>query len=392
MSKLRRSMLFIPGANAAMLSTAFIYRPDSIMFDLEDAVALREKDTARMLVFHALQHPMYQDIETVVRINPLSTPFGLLDLEAAVRAGVDVIRLPKTDTPEDIDELEGHLARIERECGREPGSTRVMAAIESAIGVINAVALREKDTARMLVFHALQHPMYQDIETVVRINPLSTPFGLLDLEAAVRAGVDVIRLPKTDTPDDIYELEGHLVRIEQECGREVGSTRVMAAIESAVGVINAVAIARSSPRLIGIALAAFDYVMDMQTERGDGTELFYARCAVLHAARAAGIDAFDVVWSDVNDEAGFLREVDLIRKMGFNGKSLINPRQIDLLHNAYAPTQEEVDHAKRVIEAAEEGERNGLGVVSLNGKMVDAPIINHAQVVLERAAASGVRR
>ena len=277
MSKLRRSMLFLPGANAAMLSTAFIYRPDSIMFDLEDAVALREKDTARMLVFHALQHPMYQDIETVVRINPLNTPFGLLDLEAAVRAGVDVIRLPKTDTP-----------------------------------------------------------------------------------------------------DDIYELEGHLERIEQACGREVGSTRVMAAIESAIGVIN--------------ALAAFDYVMDMQTERGDGTELFYARCAVLHAARAAGIDAFDVVWSDVNDEAGFLREVDLIRKMGFNGKSLINPRQIDLLHNAYAPTQEEVDHAKRVIEAAEEGERNGLGVVSLNGKMVDAPIINHAQVVLERAAASGVRR
>ncbi|MEX5383674.1 aldolase/citrate lyase family protein, partial [Cronobacter muytjensii] len=255
-----------------------------------------------------------------------------------------------------------------------------------------AVALREKDTARLLVFHALQHPMYRDIETVVRINPLSTSFGLADLDAAVRAGVDVIRLPKTDSPDDIDELEGHLARIERECGREPGSTRVMAAIESAVGVINAVAIARSSPRLIGIALAAFDYVMDMQTERGDGTELFYARCAVLHAARAVGIDAFDVVWSDVNDEAGFLKEVELIRKMGFNGKSLINPRQIDLLHNAYAPTQEEVDYARRVIAAAEDGERNGLGVVSLNGKMIDAPIINHAQVVLERAAASGVRR
>ncbi|WP_395489659.1 citrate (pro-3S)-lyase subunit beta [Cedecea davisae] len=291
MKKLRRSMLFLPGANAAMLSTAFIYRPDSIMFDLEDAVALREKDTARVLVFHALQHPMYRDIETVVRINPLNTPFGLADLEAVVRAGVDVVRLPKTDTPEDI-----------------------------------------------------------------------------------------------------FLLESHLERIEKACGRELGSTKLMAAIESAVGVINAVAIARSSPRLIGIALAAFDYVMDMQTERGDGTELFYARCAVLHAARAAGIDAFDVVWSDVNNEAGFLREVELIRKMGFNGKSLINPRQIELLHNAYAPTQEEVDYARRVIAAADEGERNGLGVVSLNGKMIDAPIINHAQVVLERASASGVRR
>lgn len=291
MNKLRRSMLFLPGSSAAMLSTAFVYRPDSIMFDLEDAVALREKDSARLLVFHALQHPMYQDIETVVRINPLNTPFGLADLEAAVRAGVDVIRLPKTDAPEDILQLEEHLVRIEHECGREPGSTRVMAAIESAVGVINAVA-----------------------------------------------------------------------------------------------------IACSSPRLIGIALAAFDYVMDMQTERGDGTELFYARCAVLHAARAAGIDAFDVVWSDVNDEAGFLHEVDVIRRMGFNGKSLINPRQIDLLHNAYAPTLQEVEHARLVTEAAVEGERNGLGVVSLNGKMVDAPIINHARRVLERAAASGVRR
>ncbi|QLC82988.1 citrate (pro-3S)-lyase subunit beta [Enterobacter roggenkampii] len=291
MKKLRRSMLFIPGSSAAMLSTAFIYKPDSIMFDLEDAVALKEKDSARLLVFHALQHPMYNDIETVVRINPLNTPFGLKDLEAAVRAGVDVIRLPKTDTPEDI-----------------------------------------------------------------------------------------------------YQLEREIVRIEESCGRPVGSTKLMAAIESAVGVINAVAIAKSSDRLMGIALAAFDYVMDMQTERGDGTELFYARCAVLHAARGAGIDAFDVVYADVNDEAGFLKEVDLIRRMGFNGKSLINPRQIEILHNAYAPTQEEVDYAQRVIAAAEEGERNGLGVISLNGKMIDAPIINHARVVIERKNASGIRQ
>ena len=291
MKKLRRSMLFIPGSSAAMLSTAFIYKPDSIMFDLEDAVALKEKDSARLLVFHALQHPMYNDIETVVRINPLNTPFGLKDLEAAVRAGVDVIRLPKTDTPEDI-----------------------------------------------------------------------------------------------------YQLEREIVRIEESCGRPVGSTKLMAAIESAVGVINAVAIAKSSERLMGIALAAFDYVMDMQTERGDGTELFYARCAVLHAARGAGIDAFDVVYADVNDEAGFLKEVDLIRRMGFNGKSLINPRQIEILHNAYAPTQEEVDYAERVIAAAEEGERNGLGVISLNGKMIDAPIINHARGVIERKNASGIRQ
>jgi len=289
--KLRRSMLFLPGANAAMLSTAFVYKPDSIMFDLEDAVSLREKDSARILVFHALQLPVYREIETVVRINPLNTPFGLKDLEAVVRAGVDVVRLPKTDKPEDV-----------------------------------------------------------------------------------------------------YELEAHVERIERECGREVGSTKLMAAVESAIGVVNAVAIATSSKRMIGIALAGFDYCVDMQTERGDGSELFYARCAVLHAARAAGIDAFDVVYSDVNNDEGFLKEVELIRRLGYNGKSLINPRQIELLHNAYAPTEEEVDYARRVIAAADAAERDGLGVIALNGKMIDAPIVNQAQRTLQRAQASGTRK
>ncbi|MEN3203926.1 citrate (pro-3S)-lyase subunit beta [Klebsiella pneumoniae] len=287
--KPRRSMLFIPGANAAMLSTSFVYGADAVMFDLEDAVSLREKDTARLLVYQALQHPLYQDIETVVRINPLNTPFGLADLEAVVRAGVDMVRLPKTDSKEDI-----------------------------------------------------------------------------------------------------HELEAHVERIERECGREVGSTKLMAAIESALGVVNAVEIARASPRLAAIALAAFDYVMDMGTSRGDGTELFYARCAVLHAARVAGIAAYDVVWSDINNEEGFLAEANLAKNLGFNGKSLVNPRQIELLHQVYAPTRKEVDHALEVIAAAEEAETRGLGVVSLNGKMIDGPIIDHARKVVALSA-SGIR-
>lgn len=281
MRKPRRSMLFIPGSNAAMLSTAFVYRPDSIMFDLEDAVSLRAKDSARLLVYHALQLGVYREMETVVRINPLDTPYGIKDLEAAVRGGADIVRLPKTDSAEDVLRLECEVDRIEQECGRKPGSTRLMAAIESASGVVNALS-----------------------------------------------------------------------------------------------------IATASPRMDSIALAGFDYVVDMQTQRGDGTELFYARCAVLHAARAAKIDAFDVVFSDVNDDEGFLKEVALIKRLGFNGKSLINPRQIELLHRAYAPTEEEVRKAERIVEAAEEAERSGLGVVSLNGKMVDAPVVLGARRIL----------
>ncbi len=292
MKKLRRSMLFLPGANAAMLSTSFVYQPDSIMFDLEDAVSIKEKDSARLLVVQTLKLGIYQKM---------------------------------------------------------------------------------------------------GIETVVRINALDTPFGLDDLEAVVRAGVDVVRLPMTHSAEDIHELEAHIERIEKEMNRPVGSTKIIAAIESAEGVVNAVSIAKSSSRMIAIALAAFDYLVDMQTERGDGTELFYARCAVLHAARVAKIDAFDVVYSNVNDDEGFLREVSHIKQLGFNGKSLINPRQIELLHNAYAPTQKEVDHAKEIVEAAIEGEKKGLGVVSLNGKMIDGPIIARAKSVIELAKMSGVR-
>ncbi|WP_298080003.1 citrate (pro-3S)-lyase subunit beta [uncultured Cardiobacterium sp.] len=289
--KLRRSMLFVPGANAAMISNTFIYKPDSIMFDLEDSVALAEKDTARMLVAHALQHPLYRELETVVRVNPLASEFGLLDLNAVVRAGTDIVRLPKTDSAQDI----------------------------------------------------------------------------IDMDAAITA-------------------------IEKDCGRAVGSTQLLAAIESAQGILAVNDIAKASPRLMGIALGAEDYVRNMKTERSpDGIELLFARSSILHAARANGLMAFDTVYSDARNEEGFLREASLIKQLGFDGKSLINPNQIVLIHNLFAPTQKEVDHAERVIAAAEEAERNGSGVVSLNGKMVDSPIIERAKLVLQRAAASGIR-
>ena len=288
--KLRRSMLFVPGANAAMISNTFIYKPDSIMFDLEDAVALKEKDSARLLVAHALQHPLYQEIETVVRVNPLDSEFGLLDLNAVVRAGVDVVRMPKTETAQDV----------------------------------------------------------------------------VDMDNAI-----------TD--------------IEKACGREVGSTKMLAAIESPLGITQANQIATASKRLIGIALGAEDYVRNLKTERSpEGIELLFARCSILQAARAAGIQAFDTVYSNANNEEGFLKEAALIKQLGFDGKSLINPRQIELLHNLFAPTQKDVEQAKRIIEAAEEAEKQGSGVVSLNGKMIDAPIIDRAKLVLERAK-SGIR-
>ena len=255
----------------------------------------------------------------------------------------------------------------------------------------DAVALKEKDSARILVAHALQHPLYQEIETVVRVNPLDSEFGLNDLNAVVRAGVDVVRMPKTETAQDVVDMDLAITEIEKACGREVGSTKMLAAIESPLGITQANQIATASKRLIGIALGAEDYVRNLKTERSpEGIELLFARCSILQAARAAGIQAFDTVYSNANNEEGFLKEAALIKQLGFDGKSLVNPRQIELLHNLFAPTQKDVDQAEKIIAAAEEAERNGLGVVSLNGKMIDAPIIDRARLVLERAK-SGIR-
>ena len=140
-TRTRRSMLFVPGANAAMVSNSFIYPADALMFDLEDSVALREKDTARRLVYHALQHPLYHDVETIVRVNALDSEWGINDLEAVVRGGADVVRLPKTDTAQDVIDIESEILRIEKACGREPGSTGLLAAIESPLGITRAVEI-----------------------------------------------------------------------------------------------------------------------------------------------------------------------------------------------------------------------------------------------------------
>lgn len=287
MERLRRTMMFVPGANAAMLRDAPLYGADSIMFDLEDAVSLKEKDSARVLVHSALKTFDYGNIEIVVRINALD-------------AG-----------------------------------------------------------------------------------------GAEDIEAMVLAGVDVIRLPKTETAQDIIDVEAVITEVEQQNDIPVGTTKMMAAIESAEGVLNAPAIAKSSTRLIGIALGAEDYVTNMKTRRHpDGQELFFARSMILHAARAARIAAIDTVYSDVDNTEGFEAEVRLIKQLGFDGKSVINPRQIPLVNTIYAPTEKEIQNAKEVIWGIREAEAKGSGVISVNGKMVDKPIVERAERVIALALAA----
>jgi citrate lyase subunit beta/citryl-CoA lyase len=254
----------------------------------------------------------------------------------------------------------------------------------------DSVSLNEKDAARFLVYNALKTIDYEGVETVVRINGLDT-FGMEDLEAIVRAQPDVIRLPKTESAQDIIDVENEIARIEKEAGIPVGKTKMMAAVEGALGVLNAREIATASKRLMGIAIGAEDYVTDIKTTRSpEGIELLFGRSQILLAARAAGIYAFDTVYSDVNNEEGFENEVKLIKQLGFDGKSVINPRQIGPVHDIYTPSEKEINKSIRVIKAAEEAKKRGSGVVSLDGKMVDKPIIERAQRALMLAEAAGV--
>jgi citrate lyase subunit beta/citryl-CoA lyase len=255
----------------------------------------------------------------------------------------------------------------------------------------DSVALGEKDAARHLVYQALKFIDYGNIEKVVRVNPLNTAYGKDDIEAMVCAGVDVIRLPKTETPQDILDTENAITEIEKKTGIEIGSTKMMAAIESALGVVNAYPIAISSKRLVGIALGAEDYTASLKTTRSlDGTELFFARSQIIVAARAAGIDAIDTVFSNLNDMETFEKEIRLIKQLGFDGKSVINPRQIDVVHKIFNPTEKEIEKALRILEAMREAEAKGSGVVNLDGKMIDKPVLLRAERMIDMAIASGM--
>lgn len=254
----------------------------------------------------------------------------------------------------------------------------------------DSVTMAEKDTARLLVYNALKTIDYGDTEMVVRINPLNTPYGKKDIEAVVKAGVDVIRMPKTETAEEVIEVEREIERVEKEIGC-LGRTQIMAAIESTLGVVNAYAIATASPRMMGIALGAEDYCANLKAQRTPGgDELRLARETIVVAARAAGIDALDTVYSNLNDMETFRQEVEYIHRLGFDGKSIINPRQIEIVNQVFAPTEKAIEKARAIIAAIKEAEKRGSGVIAVNGKMVDRPVVIRAQRTIELAIASGI--
>lgn len=283
MSRLRRSMLFIPGNNPGMIQNAHVFDADSLIFDLEDAVSIDEKDAARVLVSMALDHFDFTPSERVVRVNPMDTVWGPEDVLQVAKYRPDAILVPKAD--------------------------------ERAVEIC--------------------HRLLSEAEE------------------------------------------------EWEIPRE--SIRIFALIESAYGVERAGEIIKRSSRVDGILLGGEDYTADMEIQRtAKGREIFYARTRLATLCKAFNLQLMDTPYADVDDVEGLKADAAEAVALGATGKAAINPRQIDTIHRAFSPSEEEVRWAQAVMDAWEVARVQGKGVFSLEGKMVDAPVVARAQKTLEK--------
>ncbi|MBD5147851.1 MAG: HpcH/HpaI aldolase/citrate lyase family protein [Oscillibacter sp.] len=255
----------------------------------------------------------------------------------------------------------------------------------------DAVAENQKDTARFSLYHALKEIDYRGVERVVRINGLDTPHWQEDVRVCVAGGADVIRIPKCTCAEDVHVIERAVVAAEKEFGREEGCTLLMAALESCYGVLNCLEICKSSDRLIGVALSGGDYTKDLQTGiTGTGVELTGARQHMIIAARAAGVQCFDTVFTNLDDMEGFRKETETIHLMGFDGKSLVNPRQIPIVHEIFTPKEKDIIFAEKVVQEIDSKKAQGIGVFTVNGKMIDIAFYDGAKRTLMLAKAAGV--
>ena len=255
----------------------------------------------------------------------------------------------------------------------------------------DAVAENQKDVARFSLFHALRTIDYRGCEKVVRINGLDTNLWREDIRCSVAGGCDAIRIPKTETAKDVHLVEQAVIEAEKEFGRPEGSVLIMAALESAKGVLHALEICECSERLFGIALSGGDYTKDLQTHiTGTGVELMGARQHMIIAARAAGVQCFDTVYTNLDDMEGFRKDVETIHAMGFDGKSIVNPRQIPVVHDIYTPKPKDIIFAEKVVREIDTKKAMGIGVFTVDGKMIDIAFYDGAKRTIELAKASGV--
>lgn len=272
--------------------------------------------------------------------------------------------------------------------GSEP-KFMVNAGLYQADGLIldleDSVHPAEKDTARLLVRNALRTLDFGGAERMVRINQL--PLGLEDLEVIVPESPDLILIPKVEKPEQVAEVGRRIGEIQKRAGIN-RPLWLMPILESALGIENAFAIARASERNVALTIGLEDYTADLGVIKTvEGAETLYARMRLVNAARAASLQAIDSVYGDVMDVEGLRAWGMRSRGMGFEGMGCVHPRQIPVIHQAFAPAAKEIEKALKIVAAFEEAQARGLGVVSLGSKMIDPPVVQRALKLVREARA-----
>ncbi len=247
----------------------------------------------------------------------------------------------------------------------------------------DSVAPEEKDEARLLVRNALCTIDFCDAERMVRINQGER--GIEDLAFVVPHHLHVVVIPKVESPEQVRQVDERVKAILAATGID-RPVYLMPIIESAIGAIRAYEIATASDNVVALTIGLEDYCADIGAERtAEGRESFWARSQLVNAARAAGVQPIASVFSNIDDEAGLRQCSRDAKALGFDGMGCIHPRQIAVIHEAFAPSAEELERATRIVEAYENARRRGLSVVALNGRMIDPPVVKRAQRVLRMA-------
>jgi len=360
-----------------------------IHLELNSKVDVLFGNSIRKEVLTILDHLLIKDAIIKIEDSGALPPVIAARLEATIRKAVQgeqefIIPMLKENTY--------GTARDRNRFSRLylPGNTpslMINAGIHRPDGIIldleDAVAPDKKDEARYMVRNALRGFDFYGAERMVRINQGER--GLVDLDFIVPHNVNLILLPKCEHPEQVHAVITRIREIEQH-HKQLNPIWIMPIIESAMGVINAYKIASAAENVVSLAIGLEDYTADIGTRRtAEGSESFFARSMVVNAARAAGIQPIDSVFSDVADMEGLAENVRRSKALGFDGMGCIHPRQIRVIHETFAPTKEEIEKAKKIVAAFHEAEANGLGVVALGSKMIDPPVVKRALNTIQLA-------
>ena len=247
----------------------------------------------------------------------------------------------------------------------------------------DAVPTAEKESARRMVADVLATGGFGTVRTFVRVNATTTPLLPADLDAVVSPGLFGIVLPKVEYPEEVEQVHLMLQEREDRLGLAPGHTRILPIIETVRGVLSLSRIAGCHERLLGLSFGAEDFATDLEVARSkEGIEILYPRVQVALYARLTNGVAIDTVFVDVKDEAGLVKDAEMARQLGFKGKYVLHPRQIEVVNRVFTPSEDEIEYARRIVAAYEEAEARGEASVALDGKMIDIPVVERARALL----------